>query len=61
MTEKKTSEVMRDIAVHYFCKGCNDCDFYKVAKVCDAVPLNCAWMRLCAKFEVLEETEDQEE
>lgn len=60
MEEKTTSEVMFQIASHYMFNGCNDCDFYKVAKICDARPLNCAYMKLRYFFEDLEEKEKQE-
>ena len=56
-TEQTTSEIMMKIAAHYLFNGCNDCDFYKVAKICDARPLNCAYMKLKYFFEDLEEKE----
>ena len=57
MTEKSTSAIMLDIGSYYLAHGCNHCDFYKVAKVCDAVPIECCWMKLYHYFEGLEEEE----
>lgn len=56
--EQTTSEIMLTIGSHYLCNGCNDCDFYKVSKTCDAIPLHCSWMILCKYFQRLEKQED---
>lgn len=55
--EKTTSEIMMEIASHYLCNGCDDCDFYKVAGTCDAIPIHCNWMILYNHFKQEEERE----
>lgn len=59
--ELTTSEVMLKIGVHYLCNGCNGCDFLEVAKICDAIPLNCAYMKLHYYFESIEKDENKVE
>ena len=59
--ELTTSEIMLKIGAHYLVNGCNNCDFYKVAKTCDAIPINCAWMALHYYFDRLEKEEQNED
>lgn len=55
--ELTTSEIMLKIGAHYLCNGCDGCDFLDVAEVCDAIPINCAYMKLHYYFEQLEKEE----
>lgn len=45
-----TSEIMTKIGAHYLFNGCNGCDFLEVAEVCDAIPLNCCYLKLARYF-----------
>lgn len=51
---KTTSEIMFEIGAYYMVHGCNNCDYYKVAKICNAVPINCAYMKLHYYFKAIE-------
>ena len=55
--ERTTSEVLMEIGAHYLCNGCNGCDYLEIAKVCDAIPINCKYMALSFYFKHLEEAE----
>lgn len=55
--ELTTSEVLMKIGAHYLCNGCNGCDYLEIAKVCDAIPINCKYMALSFYFKHLEEQE----
>ena len=56
--EQTTSEIMLTIGAHYLSNGCNNCDFYKVSKTCDAIPFHCSWMILYKYFQRLEKQEE---
>ena len=59
--EKTTAEVLLKIGAHYLSNGCNHCDYYEVAKVCDARPINCCYMSLYHYFKTLEEEKKKDE